>query len=139
MKLEFSAGIVVFNKKDERIEYLLLHYERGHWDFPKGHIEKGESKEDAAHRELKEETGLEAAILPGFEYSFSYIFTNPHHELAKKTVYFFTGPAHSTDVTLSFEHIGFKWLPYEQAMKQLTFKSAKDLLQATNEFVINMK
>ena len=32
----------------ERREYLVLHYEAGHWDFPKGHLEEGESEEDAA-------------------------------------------------------------------------------------------
>ncbi|HVX01479.1 MAG TPA: hypothetical protein VHA52_13740, partial [Candidatus Babeliaceae bacterium] len=58
------------------------------------------------------------------------------HDLVKKTVYFFTGPAHSTDVKLSFEHIGFKWLPYKEALEQLTFKSAKDLLEAVNDFVM---
>ncbi len=139
MKQEFSAGIVVFYKKNNVINYLLLHYERGHWDFAKGHIEKGESKEEAAHRELYEEAGIRATIIPGFEDSFSYIFTSPKtHELVKKTVYFFTGKADSTNVKLSHEHIDYQWLPYEEALKQLTFKSAKDLLTKVNGFLVSL-
>ena len=41
---EKSCGIVVFHRKDEECEFLLLHYPEGHWDLPKGHVEEGESE-----------------------------------------------------------------------------------------------
>ncbi|GAI42981.1 unnamed protein product, partial [marine sediment metagenome] len=46
MPLEKSAGAVIFSRSDKKIEYLLLHYQAGHWDFPKGNIEKGEKLEE---------------------------------------------------------------------------------------------
>ena len=108
---EYSAGIIVYFEHKEKREYLLLHYQSGHWDFPKGHIEKGESKEQAALRELFEETGLKTEILPDFQDSFSYFHHLPKtKELAHKTVYFFVGKTDSKEVTLSHEHIGFAWL-----------------------------
>jgi 8-oxo-dGTP pyrophosphatase MutT (NUDIX family) len=64
MPVEKSAGAVIFRKEGGKIYYLLLYYQSGarrphpYWDFPKGHIEKGEKPEDTARREVKEETGL---------------------------------------------------------------------------------
>ncbi len=135
MQFQFSAGIVVFRMQDGQREYLLLHYPHGHWDLPKGKIEKGESKEQAAVRELKEETSLDAEIINGFEQKFEYFFKHDG-ELVKKTVYFFVAKALSNDVQLSFEHVGSDWLPYTQARARLTFKNAKVLLQEVEQFLI---
>jgi hypothetical protein len=44
-----------------------------------------------------------------------------------------------TNVTLSFEHIAFEWLNYKDAMKRLTFKNARDVLQKADEFIKNKK
>ena len=62
VKWEFSAGGVVF-KKEEKSVYILLIRVRDRWSFPKGNIEKNEKKEEAALREVKEETGVEAEIV----------------------------------------------------------------------------
>ncbi len=53
MKREFSAGVVVYYHNNNDIQFLLLHYEAGHWDLPKGHLEPNESTYDAALRELR--------------------------------------------------------------------------------------
>ena len=133
MKREFSAGVVVYHKTKQHRLYLLLQYGAdgfGHWDFPKGHIEKEESKEEAALRELKEETGLEVTLAAGFEQAFSYFFKDPKtHELVLKKVYFFVAPSAHKAVTLSYEHTDYTWLPFEQAVEKLTFKNAKELLE----------
>lgn len=57
---EPGAGGVVLS---ERGEVLLLRYAGGGWTFPKGHLEDGERDEDAALREVREETGVTAHIL----------------------------------------------------------------------------
>ena len=128
LKEQYSAGIIPYRKKDGVIEYLLLHYQKGHWDFPKGKIETGETKEVTALRELKEETGLRAHIKPGFEASFSYFF-KVDKDLIHKTVWFFIGEViGDSSVILSHEHQGFLWLPYDKALKQLTYQNARDVL-----------
>ncbi len=134
MKELVSAGIITFYIKNETPHFLLLHYPHGHWDLPKGKIEKGESKEIAALRELKEETGLKAQIIEGFEKKFDYVFKQDG-ELIKKTVYFFLGQALSDEITLSEEHIGFAWLPYDQALERVTFENAKEVLQQAHDFL----
>jgi 8-oxo-dGTP pyrophosphatase MutT (NUDIX family) len=66
---ERSAGALVFRRTASGPVYLLLKYPAGHWDFPKGNIEKGETPLDAMHREVREETGLVAVRpLEGFEH-----------------------------------------------------------------------
>ena len=137
---EYSAGLVLYFQEDNKREYLILHYASGHWDFPKGHIEQGETKHQAALRELKEETGLQATILDGFEHSFSYWHHFPKtQELAHKTVYFFIGKASSKEVVLSHEHIGFEWLSFEKASEKLTYDNARELLQKADKFLYNQK
>jgi len=136
MKLQFSAGIVIYHPTEHGNEYLLLHYQSGHWDFAKGKIEKGESKEQATLRELQEETGItHATILPGFEESLEYFFKDKDRSLIHKTVYFFTGPTPTKEIKLSYEHIGYAWLPYEKAMQQLSFQNAKDVLHKAHQFI----
>ena len=127
---ERSAGIVVVN--DGR--FLLLHYDAGHWDFPKGHIEKDESPEEAALRELKEETGISAEILPGFAEKIHY-FYKKEGKLVSKDVVFFIAKTKTSDVRLSFEHKGFIWLPFKDAVERLTYDNAKEVLKKVDAYV----
>ena len=139
MPIEKSAGIIVFRKKEGKILYLLLHYELGHWGFSKGHIEKGETPQEAAKRELEEETGIkEVEIIPGFKKWFKYFFRSKGNNICKIVTYFL-GETKQEKVKLSFEHIGFKWLPFQEAMKQLTFKNTKTLLEQANKFLLGSK
>ena len=88
LKKELSAGCVVY-KKDDPVKYLLLHYEADHWDFPKGHVEANESNEQAALREVKEETGIEDAnLIPGFKESISYYYKQQSQTIFKEVVFF---------------------------------------------------
>lgn len=134
MEKVFSAGLVLFRIVDGERLYLLLHYPHGHWDFVKGKIEEGESKQEAALRELEEETGLEAEIMDGFEEQLSYVFRQ-EEELIEKTVYFLIAQTASEDIELSHEHIDFSWLPYNQAEGQLTFANAKEVLKRAELFI----
>ncbi|MEX0940291.1 MAG: NUDIX domain-containing protein [Candidatus Babeliales bacterium] len=138
---EFSAGLIVFfQQPDKDREYLLLHYQSGHWDFPKGHIENDESKKEAAKRELKEETNLEAHIIDGFEESLSYFHHLPKtNELAFKVVCFFVGVVKEKNVQLSHEHIDYAWMPYDKALKKLTYDNAKEMLKKVETFLNNQK
>ena len=146
MPKEISAGAVVFRKEDSKTYYLLLHYKSGHWDFPKGHIEEGEKEGETVKREVEEETGIkDAKIIDGFREWVKYFFRRTY-DLRKeekkkapwvfKIVTFYLLETKTKEVKISFEHTGFKWLPYEQALKQLTFKNAKEILKKAQDFLI---
>ncbi len=131
---ERSAGIVVVNDS----KYLLLHYDAGHWDFPKGHVEEGESSEQAALRELKEETGIaDAELLSGFAEKIRYFFKKEGQTVVKEVV-FFVARTKTADVKLSFEHKGFIWLPFKDAVEKLTYNNAKEVLRKADAFLRNV-
>lgn len=135
MPQEKSCGAVVFRQKDGMVKYLCLHYEAGHWDFPKGHQEKNETEERAAHREIKEETGIEdIELLEGFKETITY-FYKKGEETVHKEVVFFLAQSATEDITLSNEHIGYAWLSYEHAEKKLTFNNSKELLKKADKFL----
>lgn len=135
MPLEKSAGSVIFRRENSKIYYLLLHYESGHWGFPKGIIEKGERSEDTARREIKEETGIEdIQFIPGFKESIEYFF-----KLKGKTIFkiatFLLTETKSREVRLSFEHKDYIWLEYEGALERLAFKNDKEVLKKAHKFL----
>lgn len=131
---EKSCGAVVFSK-NSGVKYLLLQYDAGHWDFVKGNVEAGELESQTTLRELKEETGIaDACFIDGFKERIGYFYKR-RDLIVSKHVIFFLMETQSTDVKLSFEHIGFEWLPYEGAMQRLTFKNARDVLQKAHNFL----
>ncbi len=131
---ERSAGAVVFRRSGGRIEYLLLRYPSGHWDFPKGNIEFGERPIDAARREVKEETGLDIGIVPSFKHKIEYFYRR-NGRLVHKEVVYFIGEALNDEVKISWEHVGYVWLPFEAAYNRLTFKSSKELLSKAHRYL----
>ena len=60
-----SCGVIPFRRNGETKEYLLILQSNDCWSFPKGHMEPGEQEEETALRELLEETGLRAKLIPG--------------------------------------------------------------------------
>ena len=131
---EKSCGAVVFVKNTE-VNYLLMHYEAGHWDFVKGNVEQNESEKDTVIRELREETSIvDARFIEGFREKIDYFYKRQGATIYKEVV-FFLMETHTTKVKLSYEHVGYDWLPYQSAMEKLTFKNAKDVLQKTHEFL----
>jgi 8-oxo-dGTP pyrophosphatase MutT (NUDIX family) len=145
MPKEQSAGAVIFRIENKEPHYLLLHYptearsKKEYWDFPKGHLEKGESQQQTAAREVAEETGLrEVSFVPGFQENIQYYF-RVEGKTIFKTVAFFLAFTRKKEVKISFEHKGFVWLPFEKAMKKLKFANARRILARAHRFLKKQK
>lgn len=132
-----GAGIIVFNQTNGDRHYLLLRSKGGAWGFAKGKLNPLELTEDAAHRELQEETGLTAKIVPNFTSSMHYRFTERDGTKTRKKVTFFVGETNSLEVTLSDEHSDFIWLPYESAVQKSTYANTKSILKSAELFLNN--
>lgn len=135
MPVEKSAGAVVFRQEDKKTYYLLLHYQSGHWDFPKGNIEKNEEPEETVRREVREETGInDLEFVPGFKQTIKYFYKRDNKNFMK-FVTFFLAQTQTQEVKISWEHQGYKWLKYEDALEQLTFSNAKEILKKAGQFL----
>jgi bis(5'-nucleosidyl)-tetraphosphatase len=131
---EKSCGAVVY-VHNSQLNYLLLQYEAGHWDFVKGNVEEGETEKQTATRELQEETGItEAQFIEGYQEKISYFYKRQGNTVHKEVVFFLI-ETKTNEVKLSFEHIAFEWLSYDAAMKRLTFKNARDVLKKAHDFI----
>ena len=127
--MEKSCGAVVYREENGKRLYLILHYDEGHYDFPKGHVEAGESEEETTRRETREETGItDLAFAKNFREIISYFYTREHRKIYKEVI-FFIAKTTEEKITLSDEHVGFKWMEYDNAMTALTYKNAKDILK----------
>lgn len=140
MESEVSAGIVTVSKSSgskssgDR-EYLVLRHENGgHWSFPKGHLENEETASRAAVRELSEETGLTVdRFIDDFRQKINYHYEREGKRVAKSVIYFLAFVPRNVDVTLSPEHLDFKWLPYPEARERLTYDNDRRLLDLAEE------
>ena len=125
---ETSAGIVLYRKENSEKLFLLLHYPSGHWDFVKGKMEKGETTQQTAIRETKEETGItDIEFVENFEEWIEYNFKYKG-ELVQKKVVFFLAETKTKNVKISHEHSGYTWMDYNTSMEKTTFDNAKTVL-----------
>lgn len=136
---EKSCGVILYRDEKGVREYLLLHYPSGHWDYPKGHVEKIDGTEiDTARRELEEETGIKnIEFESGYREPMYYDFNRGKKEVVRKTVVYFLARSNESSVKLSFEHKNYIWLPYEEALKKLTFENARELMRRGQKHLSN--
>ena len=129
MLSERSAGAVVFRAENGKRLYLLLHYTGGYWDFPKGNIEKGETEEQTTRREIEEEAGIKDLVfVPDFKEKIKYFYKREGQQINKEVVYFLAETKTSA-IKISWEHTGFEWLPFREALERTAFNNSKAILK----------
>ncbi|MBM3894985.1 MAG: NUDIX domain-containing protein [Thaumarchaeota archaeon] len=125
---EQSAGTVLFIEENNENLFLLLHYPTGHWDFVKGKIENNESPEQTIVRETKEETGItDIVFIKNFKEKIEYSFKF-NGDTVQKEVIFFLAKTNTKQVELSYEHLDYVWLDFDNALKKITYENAKNIL-----------
>ncbi|OIO81182.1 hypothetical protein AUJ84_01590 [Candidatus Pacearchaeota archaeon CG1_02_32_132] len=131
-----SAGILIFRRDKNKIEYLLLkHSAKGnHWGPPKGKLNPGESKMDAAFREVKEEAGLTLINCSNFKCVDEYKFIKKDNEYSKK-VFYFLGEVKNPKIVLSPEHLNYSWNSIEEAIKKLNGQSLISVYNRAHRFL----
>ena len=131
--MEKSVGLILFRVTGKGELFLLLHYRSGHWDFPKGHVEEGETEHQTAIRELHEETGIAGAeITAGFRDRVEYSFRRGGKVVSKEVIYYLARTS-TPAVRLSREHRGCAWLTAAAALARLTHENSRRLLNAAIE------
>jgi 8-oxo-dGTP pyrophosphatase MutT (NUDIX family) len=128
---EVSAGGVVFRRTPQGPKFALIKA-NGRWGFPKGNIEKDETPEVTALREIAEETGLPIkrlrilGQLPPVEYAFRWesalVFKTVHHYLVE-----FSGDAAFRPQLSEIEEA--RWFSAGDARRAISFKNSKETLE----------
>ncbi|HPN96931.1 MAG TPA: NUDIX domain-containing protein [Candidatus Moranbacteria bacterium] len=147
---EKSVGAVVFRMENGERKYLLLKYQGGHWSFPKGHIEKGETHEETLRREVLEETGIKTLkIIPKFSSSSKYFYVAKDEEKEKrqksgkgywvfKKVFYYLTETEEKEIKISGEHKDYSWLNYEEAKKRATYANCRRILEEADNFLASI-
>ena len=137
MKYEKSCGVVVFTRVDGGIKYVLAQALGGHYGFPKGHTEAGESEEETALREVFEEVHLKPTLIPGFRAIEEYDI--PSIDVHKQVV-FFLGEYYNQKIVFQKEElISAPLLPYEEALQTLTHEEGNQILRQAHTFLTGRK
>ena len=108
--------------------FLLLRNVKGHWDFPKGHVEEFEELDQTIRREVAEETGLSRLVFhPAFRKRLSWVVKERGRRLLKMATYRLARVMGGR-VRLSPEHRSARWEPSRAARRLLGFANQRDLL-----------
>ena len=108
--------------------FLIQHNRSGYWGFPKGHAEVDETPEQAAFRELKEETNLEPVrILQKEPLMEQYTFMMDGERIFKRVSYFIAEVGGTVELQSQEIHDG-RWVLLPEALTQLTHQEGKSLL-----------
>ena len=129
MDREFAAGGLV--SREGKLLLVKATNLKGEqvWTFPKGHLEKGESAEQGALREVQEETGWECRITGDLE-TVEYKFMRSGRLVDKKVRWFWMEPVKKTGKPDAVEILAVKWAAPAAAEKLLVYPSDKKLLEA---------
>jgi len=129
---EVSAGGVVYRRSDEGVEVVLAarRTRRGDlaWGLPKGLVEPDETPEQAAVREVREETGLEADVEVSLgEIRYFYVWEGVR---VRKAVHFFLMRATGGDASQHDDEMEeVRWFPLSVALRRATYKGEREVLQ----------
>jgi bis(5'-nucleosidyl)-tetraphosphatase len=132
-----AFGIIPILIGQEPHQYLLIQHHAGHWGFPKGHADPGESAFEAACREFIEETGIAAyTVLAEVSFSEEYMFSRQGQKFTK-TVLYFPALVQSSIVKCQQEEIrAYAWADYETAIDLMTFGGGKQVLKDAHHYLL---
>jgi len=133
MAKEKSCGAIVYRKQAGKLQLLILrHRMGGHWSFPKGHVEDGETEVETALREVKEETGLTIELYDGFREQVSY---SPRPGIKKDVVYFLGFAADSKTTRQEEEISEIRWIDVDKTGHYLTYENDRRLIQCAKKYM----
>lgn len=132
MKKEYSYGAVVYKKDNKKLYILLEYMQLGHISLPKGHIEDGETKEECAIREIKEETSLDVKLNTDFEHTITY---SPCPDVSKDVTFYLATPL-SQELKPQPEEVNHvAYVEAEKALSLLTHNSDKEVLKDALQYI----
>lgn len=135
MKIK-SCGIIPILKQNDKIKFLLIQHQTGHWSFPKGRQEKTETQPETAQRELIEETGIkDFKILNDIYFTEKYDFEENGEKYDKEVKYFVALVKNPKVKLLKSELKNYRWVEFDKAMELITYASTKDIFKIAQKYI----
>ena len=129
MKKEKSCGAVIVNDNNQ---VLLVKQTLGHYGFPKGHVEDGETEEETAIREVKEETNIDIEIIKKDKFMITY---NVSDTISKDVIYFIAKPLSFKAVPQETEVAEILWVDINDVVNYLGFTN---IIKLWNEEILRV-
>lgn len=135
----YSAGGVIYRVVERQIEVALIATDRGgRWGLPKGHVNRGETAEAAALREVQEETGLEGEIirhLATIEYWFRAGAARVHKYVDLFLIRYERGDVRPQEAEVD----DARWFPLDEAVRRVSFERERDVLVQVQTLLAEVK
>lgn len=133
LRKQTSAGGVIFKKNESGFQIILISVRNGQaWCLPKGIVDKGETTEETALREVSEETGLTGRIIDKLGDINYWYYIKEENIKCRKKVYFYLMEYVSGDTAdHDIEVDEAVWFPLETALKKVSFKGDRTMIEKT--------
>lgn len=136
---QLSSGGVIYRRGDKGIEVALISVKGGTvWRLPKGLVEEHENIARTAHREVKEETGLDGKIVGKIDHIEYFYSHKDKGETIRyfKIVYFFLMEHTQGDVREHDKEVDeSRWFPIDEAVKTLEYEDEKEIMIKAKEMI----
>ncbi|GAB4389672.1 MAG: NUDIX hydrolase [Thermodesulfovibrionales bacterium] len=137
LKTQRSAGGVIYRRRGGAVEIAMIAIKGGSvWCLPKGMVDRGETPEEAAVREVREETGLKGTIVDKVGSVSYWYFIKEENAKCKKTVDFYlmryvggSTSDHDREVDES------SWLPIEEASERAAYKGDREIISRAGRII----
>ena len=138
MREEKSCGAVIFRRDPDGLRYVIAQATDGRHGFPKGHVEPGETEQQTALREIREEVGLNVRLLDGFRKQIEYPLRSKPGTM-KRVVFFTAAPEGDQPLCPQPEEIlRAVWMTYEEARAALHSEELKGVMDEAHAFLMNL-
>jgi len=141
-KLQISAGGVAFRRASGHCSVALISVGDDHrWQLPKGLVDKGESTEAAAIREVREEAGIETDVIKHLDKVEYWYFSKEEGQRVRyhKFVYFYLLQYKSGDVSEHDDEVNeARWVEIEEAIKMLAFDSERKIVERAAQMIASL-
>ncbi|MFC1660639.1 NUDIX hydrolase [Gemmatimonadota bacterium] len=135
---ERSAGGVVLRRIEGKFHVLLIRDPYGNWGLPKGHLERGESSQQAGLREVGEETGLGALELGPELRTIDWFFRLKGRLIHKHCTFFLMASETGDPVPEAEEGITeCRWIPLLEAIDTIEYENAREVVRDAARLVLS--
>ena len=136
---QHSAGGVAYRPGETGPEIAIIKtFEEGRWQLPKGIVDPGETAEQAALREVREEAGITCELIEPIdtiEYWFVGSYDGPKKRYHKKVSFFLMNYRSGDVADHDHEVSEARWVSFDDALKMLVFKNEKDVVEKTRTLI----